>query len=162
MIALRPETLDFLERAPLRVSQSATIGATPLRVFAVFADAPSWPRWFPLMHRASWSSPEIEQVGAVREVALHGLGIYRERFIAWEPGSRFAFTMTETSSPLARAIVEDFQMSPVRDGEATRLSWTLAAEPTTVGRVAKPFVEGIMRRVFLASGPRLEAYLRKR
>ncbi len=162
MIALRPETLDFIERAPLRVSESITLGAPPLRVFAVFADAPSWPRWFPLMHRASWASPEIERVGAVREVALHGLGVYRERFIAWDPGARFAFTMTETSSPLAAAIVEDFQMTPVRDGEATRLSWTLAAEPTAIGHFAKPLVEGIMRRVFLASGPRLEAYLRRR
>jgi uncharacterized protein YndB with AHSA1/START domain len=162
VIALRPETLDFVDRAPLRVSQATTVGAPPLRVFAAFADAPSWPRWFPLMRRASWTSAEIERVGAEREVALHLLGVYRERFLAWEPGVRFAFTMTETSSPLAKAIVEDFQMAPVRDGEATRLSWTLAAEPSVIGRAARPVIEGLMRRVFLASGPRLEAYLRRR
>ena len=157
--ALPPQTLDFFEQAPLRVSESATIAAPPLRVFAAFADAPSWPRWFPLMHTAKWVTEEIERVGAEREVGLYGLGNYVERFLAWEPGKRFTFTMISSSSPLATALAEDFQMSPVRDGAATRLAWTLAAEPTLLGRLLRPGLEVTMRKVFLRSGKQLEKHL---
>jgi uncharacterized protein YndB with AHSA1/START domain len=159
---LPPQTLDFFERAPLRVTESATIAAPPLRVFSAFADAPSWPKWFPLMHTAKWVSKEIECVGAEREVALYGLGSYVERFLAWEPGKRFAFTMTASSSPLADAIAEDFKMSPVRDGAATRIAWTLAADPTRVGRALRFGLEATMRQVFLRSGKQLEKYLSAR
>jgi len=156
---LPPQDLGFFEAAPLRISESATIAAPPLRVFAAFADVSSWPKWFPLMHSARWVSDEIERVGAEREVKLYGLGNYVERFLAWEPGERFAFTMTESSSPLAAALGEDFRMSPVRDGAATRLAWTLAAEPTLIGKVLRLGLEATMRRVFLRSGKQLEAYL---
>jgi len=159
---LSPQALDFFENAPLRVSESATITAPPLRVFAAFADAASWPKWFPLMYSARWISPDIERVGAEREVRLHGLGKYVERFIAWEPGARFSFTMTSSSSPLAHALAEDFKMAPARDGAATRIDWTLAADPTLVGKVFRFGLEVTMRRVFLRSGKQLEAYLRGR
>lgn len=141
------------------MSEAATISAPPLRVFAAFADAPSWPRWFPLMHTARWVSKDIECVGAEREVGLYGLGNYVERFLAWDPGKRFAFTMTQSSSPLAAAIAEDFQMTPVRDGAATRLAWTLAAEPTLVGKALRVGLELTMRQVFLRSGKALEKHL---
>lgn len=157
---LPPQTLDFFETAPLRVSESATIAAPPPRVFAALADTASWTKWFPLMHAAKWVSRDIEQVGAEREVRLYGLGNYVERFIAWEPGARFSFTMTSSSSPLAQALAEDFKMSPVRDGAATRIDWTLAAEPTLVGKALRFGLELTMRRVFLRSGKRLEAYVR--
>ncbi len=162
MRSIRVEDLAFIENAPLRISESVTVSAPPLRVFAAFADTRSWPQWFPLMHRCEWVSEQVDCVGAERVVSLYGLGTYRERFLAWEPGVRFAFTMTESSSPLASAIAEDFQMSSVRDGEATRLAWTLAADPTTLGRVLRPALEATMRRVFVESGKRLEARLNRR
>lgn len=162
MRSLRVEDLEFIEQAPLRVSESATISAPPLRVFAAFADTRSWPQWFPLMHRCEWVSDQVECVGAERVVSLYGLGTYRERFLAWDPGVRFAFTMTESSSPLANAVAEDFRMSPVREGEATRIAWTLAADPSGLGKLLRPALEATMRRVFVESGKRLEARLNRR
>lgn len=159
MIELRSETLDFFERASLRVSETAKVAATPARVFAAFADVGSWPAWFPLMYRAEWISGS-GGVGSEREVALRLLGAYRERFIAWDVGSRFSFTMTASSSPLAKAIGEDFRFTALDGGRATEIAWTLAADPTWLGKVLEPALRGVMRRVFLKSGVALEKHLR--
>lgn len=159
MIRLPPQSVDFFERAPLKVQERAVVAKSPDEVFAAFADAPSWPRWFPLMTRCDWVSTETSGVGAERVVHLTLLGTYRERFIAWEPGRRFSFTMTETSSPLARALAEDFRFSPVDGGAATAIDWTLAAEPRLVGRIARPILVATMKRVFRESGHRLSRFL---
>jgi uncharacterized protein YndB with AHSA1/START domain len=157
LFSLDAKPLSFADTAPIRVSDSAVVRATPERVFRAFADTESWTRWFPLMYRACWVSAEIERVGAEREVALYGLGGYRERFIAWEPSARFAFTMTKSSSPMARGIVEDFRFTP--EGAGTRIDWVLAADPRTLGKIARPGLELIMPRVFQQAGRRLERYL---
>jgi uncharacterized protein YndB with AHSA1/START domain len=157
MFSLDPQPLAFAESAPIRVTDSATVRATPDRVFEAFADTPSWTKWFPLMHRARWVSSETSGVGSEREVALRLLGAYRERFVAWEPGRRFAFTMTASSSPMARAIVEDFKFT--EQGGSTRIDWVLAADPRTLGKIARPALEAIMPRVFRKSGQQLEKYL---
>src|SRR5688572_26569075 len=108
MFRLEPQPLDFVDSAPLRVSDSAVVRAPAAKVFEAFADTESWPEWFPLMREARWVGTEKSRVGAEREVALLLLGRYTERFLAWEPAKRFAFTMTKSSSPLAKAIAEDF------------------------------------------------------
>lgn len=157
MFSLEPQPLSFADEAPIRVRDSAFVRATPERVFEAFADTANWTRWFPLMHRAEWIGSDTKKIGAEREVALYLLGAYRERFIAWEPGERFAFTMTASSSPMARAIVEDFRFS--KSGGSTRIDWTLAADPKPLGKLARPALEAIMPRVFRKSGERLEKYL---
>ncbi|NUP05272.1 MAG: SRPBCC family protein [Polyangiaceae bacterium] len=161
MFELEPQSLDFVERAPLRVSDSAVVSAPRERVFEAFADADSWTKWFPLMTRSRWVSSDIRKLGAEREVSLLLLGTYRERFIAWDAPSRMTFTMTRTSSPLAEAIAEDFRFTEVDGGRSTRIEWTLAARPRLVGRLLKPALETTMRRVFRSSGTKLEGYLRK-
>lgn len=157
LFSLVPQELGFVQAAPLRVSESIVVRASPERVFDAFADTEGWTRWFPLMYRAVWTSAEQAKVGAEREVALYGLGGYRERFIAWEPGARFAFTMTKASTPMARSIVEDFSFS--REGDGTRIDWVLAADPRTLGKVARPGLELVMPRVVRKAGQRLERYL---
>lgn len=160
MRKLRVETLDFIERAPIRVVESVTVSASPDQVFAAFADPSSWPQWFVLMRRAAWTSASIGAVGAEREVSLFLLGTFRERFIAWDPGERFAFSMFESTSPLADAIAEDYRLTSTPSG--TRVDWVLAADPTLAGRALRLGLELTMSRVFRASGPRLERYLARR
>lgn len=159
MFRLEPQSLDFVETAPLRVSDSAVVRAPAAKVFEVFADTESWPAWFPLMQKARWVGKETSGVGAEREVGLLLLGKYTERFLAWEPGKRFAFTMTKSSSPLANAIAEDFRFTEVDGGKATRIDWVLAARPRLIGRALRPVLETTMKRVFKSSGPRLEKYI---
>jgi uncharacterized protein YndB with AHSA1/START domain len=161
MFALRAETLEFIEQAPLSIRESLRIDAPPERVFEALADTASWPRWFPLMTRCSWVDPSRTGLGAVREVSLVGLGVFRERFIAWTPGERFAFTMTEASGPFARALCEDFRLRAAPGGGATQIDWTLAAELRLLGRLARPALEATMRRVVRRAAQNLERDLRK-
>jgi uncharacterized protein YndB with AHSA1/START domain len=142
---LVPTDLDFLTSAPLQIHATAHLRVPPDRVFEAFADIHMWPRWWPQMYEARWTHGE-PGLGAEREVAIRLLGRYRERMIAWEPGTRYAFTMTATNSPMASQIAEDYRL--VADGKGTRVDWTLAATPRTLGKLATPIMRVLMKRMF--------------
>jgi hypothetical protein len=146
MRTLAPVTLDFFEQAPLRIPTSIRLAARPEKVFSVLADASTWPSWFPLMHHAAWTSADVGRLGAEREVAFHLLGAFQERFIAWEPGVRFAFTMVGTTSPLVEQMAEDYRLTP--DGDGSRLDWIMAARQTALGRPLTPPLRLVMGRLF--------------
>jgi uncharacterized protein YndB with AHSA1/START domain len=141
----REVTLDWIATAPLRLRTSARFATSPARVFDALADAAGWPRWFPLMTAACWLRGAPGGIDAVREVSVLGFGRFEERFVAWEPGARFGFTMIAGSSPLAAAIAEDYRLTP--DGDGTRLAWTFGAEPTALGRLAAPALRLAMPRI---------------
>lgn len=153
MKTLTPTDLDFLDAAPVRIVASTTVPTTPAALFDLLADAASWPTWFPLMKRAAWSNGRSGGLGAEREVGLRLLGRFRERMIAWAPGERFAFTMTGSTSPMARQMAEDYRLTAIDGG--TRLDWVLAVTPTIVGKAAMPVMRVLMRRLFARAGRRL-------
>lgn len=154
MRTLDPTDLSYFDRAPVRIVASATVPTTPAAVFDLFADAASWPSWFPRMKRAAWLGATTGGVGAEREVGLGVLGRFRERMIAWEPGARFAFTMIGTTSPLVRLLAEDYRLVAVAGG--TRIDWVMAATPSTLGRVGMPVMRRIVRGLFVGAGRRLQ------
>ena len=90
--ALRPEDLSFPDRAVVRLSFSRVVPATPERVFDVLADHEAWTRWFVDFRRASVMDGVREGVGMRRRVWV-GPMVLDERFLAWERGRRFSFTM---------------------------------------------------------------------
>src|SRR5687768_4114357 len=98
------------------------------------------------MYRAEWVSAQTSGVGAEREVYLRLLGAYRERFIAWEPGARFSFTMTASSTPMVHALLEDFVFTD--EGAHTRVDWVLAADPRLLGKLGRPVLTRVMRKLF--------------
>ena len=158
MFRYEPQGLSFFRDAPLRLEERVRLRTTRARAFEVLADAGSWPRWFPLMHRARWLTDAHAGEGAEREVSIHGLGTFRERFLAWEPGARFAVNIYEASSPLAKAVSEDYVL--VDDGpDHVFLEWTFAARPSLVGRALEPVLRLMMRDIFRRAGRRLQRYL---
>ncbi len=156
MRTLEPVDLAFFASAPFRVVETLHLRAAPERVFEAFADAAMWTRWWPLMHSARWTRG-TGGLGDEREVALHALGRFAERFIAWEPGVRFAFSMTGTTSPLVRRMGEDYRL--FADGKGTRLEWTMAAVPSTLGRASTPITRFITRRMIRRGVPTLDRLL---
>lgn len=156
MRELEPVDLEWIGRAPQQIKVTARFSVAPDRVFAAFADAASWPSWFPMMTSAVSDGGAAGGLGGVREVALRGLGRFRERFIAWEPG-RFAFTVIATSSPILRRLGEDYRLTA--DGTGTRFDWTMGAELRGVGTVVAPMLRLIMRRVVARAGRNLERRL---
>jgi uncharacterized protein YndB with AHSA1/START domain len=137
--------LDFFGSAPLQITASARLNASPERLFASFADASQWLRWWPMMTTCKWTV-DTAAVGAEREVVVRLLGRFRERMIAWQPGQRFAFTMIASTSPMASQLAEDYRLSA--DGTGTRLDWTLAARPRILGKLAAPVMRVTMLRMF--------------
>jgi uncharacterized protein YndB with AHSA1/START domain len=157
MRELAPVDLAWIADAPLIVRVTATFAASPARVFDAFADAAGWTRWFPLMHRARWIGEATGGVGAEREVALRVFGGFRERFLAWDPGRRFSFTMIATSSPLIARMGEDYVLAPDRAG--ARLDWTMGAAPRGPGKALAPGLKLIMHRIVARAGHNLDRQL---
>jgi uncharacterized protein YndB with AHSA1/START domain len=125
--ACRPVELAFVHEAPWRFESVVELAAPPERVFALFADGDSWPRWFPGMRHVEWTSPEPRGVGATRTVTLGAT--FDEQFLAWDPGRRFAFRFTAVSRPLLRAGVEDYRLEPLAGGR-TRFTYAVGLEPS--------------------------------
>lgn len=160
MHAMEPMTLADIETAPFRAVASATLDAPPETVFAQLAEPACWLDWFPLMRRAAWTSSTTAAVGAERSVALRVFGKFDERFLAWEPGKRYTFTMTASTSPLVSRMAEDWRLS--REAGGTRLEWTVAAVPTTLGRAGTPMLRMVLRRMFRRSATNLGRLLSHR
>ena len=153
MRELAPVSLDELEAATYRYS--SMIRATPDAVFAELGD-PSL--WFAMLHHSVWKSAATGGVGALRQVAVHGFGAFKERMLAWDPptaktAGRVAFTMIATTSPLVARMAEDMKLEALEDG--VRFHWNVVADPTSVGRIIQPALPLILRGLFLRSAGNL-------
>ena len=129
-MSTRPETPDFVERAPIRAVAEREVGATPDRVFEVLADAPSWERWFPNMKRCRWLTEPPHGVGSRRRVRVGPLEV-TEEFVLWEPGQVWGFTFLDVNLPGAKAGVERVDLTPVGD-DRCHVRYTMAIEPLPV------------------------------
>jgi hypothetical protein len=158
---LAPCDLDWIEHAPQVVRVTTHFKAQPAQVFAAFADAATWPRWFPLMTSARWlGAPGGGALGKEREVKLTGLGTFVERFIAWDEPDRFAFTVVRSTSPMMKKFGEDYRL--VSDNGGTRFDWTMGAEPAGAGKLLAPGLRIVMRRLLARAGKNLDRELRSR
>jgi hypothetical protein len=154
--ALRREDLGFIQRAPVVHVAEAAAMAPSRAVFTALADAADWPRWFPGVRAARYTSPPPHGVGTIREALVSGTR-WVEEMIVWEPDCRWGWTVTHASLPFATAQVELFELRPA--GAATHVRWTLALEPRLLSRLGAPLTGRMMRGLWqramhnLAAGP---------
>jgi polyketide cyclase/dehydrase/lipid transport protein len=160
MRSMTPMSLADLDTAPFRMVHSAVLPGSPDAVFAQLAAPERWVGVFPMMTKAAWSSAQIACVGAERRVTLRMLGRFEERFLVWEPGKRFAFTMIASSSPLTTQMAEDYRLT--REGADTRLEWIVGAVPTLLGRAGTPALRLVTRQLFTRFLANLGRVLRER
>jgi uncharacterized protein YndB with AHSA1/START domain len=100
---IEQKDLDWTGRAPISFSGSATTTASPEAVFAILADHERWPEWFPVIKRTEVIGTLREGVGTRRVTTIPG-GKVEERIIAWDPGQRWAFTVTAASPGVMRLV----------------------------------------------------------
>ena len=132
--------LAWIPDAPVSVTRSRRIEAPVERVWAVIADHERWPEWFTALDEVERVGSG-EGVGGRRRVRLRNM-TFDEEFLAWEPGSRFGFVVTDVSGPGLRSMVEDIRLRP--DGDAaTTVTYAQAAEP-----VAAVVIAPLLRRLF--------------
>lgn len=97
-------SLDWIATAPVVISGSRDMGVSAAAAFAVVADHERWPQWFSTLKRVEVTG-EPTGVGGRRRVHLRGVTV-DEEFIGWETDRLFAFTVTHSSRPLVRSMVE--------------------------------------------------------
>lgn len=126
MKPITPRTLEWMDQAPVCVTRTRRIAVEPDRVWAALADHEGWPDWFgPITKVERIGSGE--GVGGSRRVFIKSIGV-EEEFLAWEPGSRFAFTVVRVNRSGIRSMVEDIRLTPEGD-TATTVSYTQAIDP---------------------------------
>jgi uncharacterized protein YndB with AHSA1/START domain len=153
---LSPKDLSYLETAAHRLDFSRTVPASPEHVFSVLEDLDSWAKWFVDFRGAEKTSTGPLGVGATRRVRVGPLSL-EERFVAWDPGRRFSFTMLRMNVPLLAAMLEDWQMTPVEGG--TKVDYRVRFD---VSRPMRPFAGLLLwkfRPMFEKALPNLESYL---
>ncbi len=155
--SLRAEDLSFPERAHVRLEYRHRIRRPPQEVFAILAEHEKWPLWFTGLSRVEVLGPNGTGVGARRRARLGPLAL-EERFIAWEPGSRFSFTMVGANLPALAAMIEDWRLSPTEGGAATEIDYTVAMDLPGLLRLARPALPAPLRLVLGQALPGLERY----
>jgi len=154
--ALRHEDLGFIHRAPMVQVVEAAVRSEPTAVFAALIDAAAWPRWFPGVRAAWYSTPPPHGVGTIREANVGGTH-WVEKMIAWDDPSRWAWTVTAASVPFAVAQVESFELQPAAGG--TRVCWTIGLEPRLLARLGRPFMRRTSASLFARAMRNLDAHL---
>jgi hypothetical protein len=153
---LRKESLAFLENAAVVHTFEAVVAAPRSAVFAVIAEPCTWSSWFPAVRSASYDGEPPYGVGTVRRAHV-GATHWVEEMIAWEPDIRWAYVVTRSSVPLARAQVESFVFNDAAAG--THVCWTLAFEPRLLARLGAPWTPRVVGRLFHRAMHNIEGYV---
>lgn len=125
MAQLTEREPEWIASAPVVVRNTLTVAAPAEAVWARIADHASWPEWFTDLKRVEVTDGATG-VGGGRSVALPGTTM-RERFTAWEPPRRFAFTVIE-GPPALRSMAEEITI--VDDEVGCVVTYAQGLEPT--------------------------------
>ncbi len=159
---LRPVGLELLDDAPVAHVLHHQIEAPPLAVWERLADSPATWSWFPTVQGGHFVGDE-RGVGAQREIHLRGARVL-ETVLAAEAGVRWAYRLDTTTVPLARAVVEDWQLTELPATStrpaSTAVQYTFAFDPFP-GTARLLAAGGVgLERVFARAARNLDDLLR--
>lgn len=152
-----PRDLDW--DAPYVFRNEADLALSADEVFAIWADIDQWPKWFSDINRGTWTTEPPYGPGSERTVELKTLSV-KERFLAWDPGKRYAFTMTACTLPLTWSIVEDYRLEPTETG--CRFVWVVKHDLRWYFLLSSPIVRMVFGKMFRDATASLERYCAER
>lgn len=135
MTPITPRPLEWVDHAPVLATATRAIPASPDAVWAVLADHERWPEWFSGLKAVETTANGGQGVGGGRRVHLGPIAV-DEEFLAWEPGRRFAFTVTHSSGKGVKSLVEDIRITPSGD-DGCSITYTMALD-VAAARVVGP------------------------
>jgi uncharacterized protein YndB with AHSA1/START domain len=140
---------EWAASAPFSFTVEGEIPATPERIFEIWLDPDSWPRWVDVIRKVTWTSEPPVALGATRSVEMVGGFVGHEEFVVWEPPERMAFRFNSTSKPALDAFLEDYRVIDLGDGTSV-VRWTMSMAPQGPGRhtmkLVAPFFPLFLRR----------------
>ena len=143
----KPVDERFFETAPMRLRAGFEIPRPAATVWDELT-ADTALHWCRILDQVTWTSPRPFGVGTTREVkALHGANLLREHYFRWDEGHRHSFYVTQSSGPLFKALAEDYLVES-RGADACRFTWTIAVQPSAVGRAGTPANRAILKTLF--------------
>lgn len=146
MPAVEPADESFLETAPTRFEETFVIARSAQQVWEELTnDKPlDWCRLLDI----TWTSPRPFGIGTTRQAKVaKGAITVQEHFFIWEDGRRYAFYVTSANLPLFKRVAEDYVVEPTGTDSCT-FTWTVAAEPTTLGKPGAPLNAAIFKSIF--------------
>jgi uncharacterized protein YndB with AHSA1/START domain len=144
MKPMTPRPLEWIDIAPVRASRSRRIAVPADTVWAAIADHEGWTAWFPNLTRVE-PGEQDHGVGGTRTVHVGNALSAHEEFVAWEPGSRFSFTLVAASQPGLRSMNEDVRITP--DGPtACTVTYTMGID-LPGARALRPVLAPVLRKV---------------
>ena len=129
MATYQPEDITFADRAPITAEGVGIVAGTPAEVWAALVDYPAWPTWFGNLKSCEPTSTPATGIGSTRRVVLTGGIAFDERFIAWDEGELWSFTVI-SGPPVFNRLVERVTITPL-DERRTEVRYRMAIEPRT-------------------------------
>ncbi|MFE3190245.1 SRPBCC family protein [Nocardia sp. NPDC059240] len=146
MFALQPSGLGDIDAMRLHLRSERTVAASAARTFDILATGEGQTRWASGYRATTWYS-NARAAGAIRDIHLRWITV-RERFLAWEPATRFTFGADAMSVPLARRMIEDISFAPL-DAEHCTLTWQVHVDPAAaLVPVEARFVRSMLEPMF--------------
>lgn len=129
---------EWLSQAPMLIEVVREGLPVDADVFwKTVADNESWPKWFPGFKECSWKSAPPHGVGSVRSLRQDAFRV-EEKITAWEPGKRWAMTVTNINVGVISAMAEDLVLTETKYGLDVR--WLLGAELAWWSKALRPIL----------------------
>lgn len=109
------------------VERSATVDASPERVWALLSDFAAISHWAPNVDHSSMMTDQVDGVGAVRRIQTAGATVL-ETVESWKPGLELAYRITGLP-PVIKELTNTWHIEPAATGTHVSLTTTIDAGP---------------------------------